>query len=90
MQEKLLKIVRTLETDYEPYWQGGTRPIRLCFTDAAISPNWPARIGKRALVTDDFRRTHSALHQWLNEHCLALGFRRAFVEEVTSTRRLPI
>ncbi len=58
---------------------------QIVFTDATTSPNWPARLSKRALVTDDFRRTHSALHQWLNEHCLATGFRPAFVEELTST-----
>jgi DNA-binding transcriptional LysR family regulator len=45
-----------------------------------------ADLSKRALVTADFRRTHPTLHQWLNEQCLATGFRPAFVEEVTSTQ----
>jgi len=45
-----------------------------------------ADLSKRALVTADFRRTHPGLHQWLNEQCLATGFRPAFVEEVTSTQ----
>ena len=45
-----------------------------------------ADLSKRALVTADFRRTHPALHEWLNEQCLATGFRPAFVEEVTSTQ----
>ncbi len=45
-----------------------------------------ADLSKRALVTADFRRTHPALHQWLNEQCLAAGFRPGFVEEVTSAQ----
>ena len=38
-----------------------------------------------ARLTDDVRRTHLTLHQWLNEQCLSTGVRQTFIEKATST-----